>query len=177
MKSIALKQQWSQEVRADRPPSAPEASDSAASPQWLPLLVYRAQYTAELQSSSAAPSSNKPAASASDSSTTGHAGDSNPNCDRQEVSSAAFDILRHQGVPVFCESSITAGCSSQQAEGSHAPNNHYVISRWESQFCPELDAAWSSYYKHSEREPSNLELAPWVAHRYSRRRKATPAAR
>jgi len=36
-------------------------------------------------------------------------------------------------------------------------------------FCPRRHASWSAYYEANPRNPSNVEPAPWVKARYSRR--------
>ena len=41
-----------------------------------------------------------------------------------------------------------------------------AVERW----CPEQPAFWSTWYKTNGRDPSNMELAPWVEKRWGKRR-------
>ena len=46
------------------------------------------------------------------------------------------------------------------------------ITDWHGELCPPLGGAmWSKYYRHYRRTPENVELAEWVAQRYSKRRR------
>lgn len=54
-----------------------------------------------------------------------------------------------------------------------------VIDQWVGEAVPRLTGAmWSDHYERHPRDPNNVELAPWVAPRYARRRvgEAAPAA-
>ena len=45
---------------------------------------------------------------------------------------------------------------------------------WHGELCPPLGGAvWSKYYRHYRRTQENVELAEWVAQRYSKRRRDT----
>ncbi|KAF5842687.1 hypothetical protein DUNSADRAFT_5763 [Dunaliella salina] len=44
------------------------------------------------------------------------------------------------------------------------------VASWSLDACPSYHAMWSHYYQTHEREPSNTELAPWVAAHYIKRR-------
>ena len=61
--------------------------------------------------------------------------------------------------------------------GSGPPGQPLVeILDWNGELCPPLHGAmWSAYYHSHERTPENLELAPWVAGLYARRRKGLAA--
>lgn len=51
-----------------------------------------------------------------------------------------------------------------------AGNLGWQVQAWEGQVVGPLSAGWSDYYMTHPRTPQCLELAPWVAPRYQRRR-------
>ncbi|GFR50414.1 hypothetical protein Agub_g12631, partial [Astrephomene gubernaculifera] len=51
------------------------------------------------------------------------------------------------------------------------PSVQVEVGEWRSQWCPPQAALWSAHYRKHPRTPADLQLAPWVAERYSRRRR------
>ncbi|KAF6257220.1 hypothetical protein COO60DRAFT_31057 [Scenedesmus sp. NREL 46B-D3] len=130
--------------------------------EWLPVKIYQADYTAELQEQQ----QQQPELRAAN----GH----NSSFQETNSSSASSWRLRHAGVPLL-HSSQQQGrlqqqqqqtCASNAARCSSAAN--YEISSWRSSWCGSLGGLWSEYYKLNAREPDNVLLAPWVLKRYRR---------
>lgn len=59
-----------------------------------------------------------------------------------------------------------------RAVSADASQGHWVVSDWDASTCPCLRGLWSDYYAANARTPEVLELAPWVAKRYARLRRA-----
>jgi hypothetical protein len=81
------------------------------------------------------------------------------------------------GVPVLHDSQLELWQQQQQQQqqgrlSSWPSGPVYVISCWESHWSQPLHGLWSEYYKSHNRQPYNVELAPWVAKRYKRSRAA-----
>jgi hypothetical protein len=74
------------------------------------------------------------------------------------------ELLCYAGLPVV----LRAGAAAPSA---FAPASRpcYRLTRWRGEQCPPLRALWSTYYEENARDPTNVELAPWVKGRYERR--------
>ncbi|EFJ47257.1 hypothetical protein VOLCADRAFT_105217 [Volvox carteri f. nagariensis] len=148
-----------------RSPPWPSCVSEGGDVSWLPLCIYQAEYVVRLR---------------------------NPEMDLRGVEgsggggggfAAAVLMLRdlrgeegnggRSADGEFTASTAAVSGSAVSAAllalgGVEVPPEVEVL-EWRSQWCPEQVAMWSSYYKRHPRRPHELQLAPWVAERYSRR--------
>lgn len=84
-----------------------------------------------------------------------------------------FDPVKADWLPILVyqsnEYSSRVGKDKAPSDGWQALKN--------GSMCPPLGAHWSDYYRQHARDPSNIQMAPWVAGMYERRtRRAAQAA-
>ncbi|KAG2434744.1 hypothetical protein HXX76_007632 [Chlamydomonas incerta] len=160
----------------------PSGSDPGDA-RWLPLCVYRAEYRVRLRGSPPVAVAGGPGSSSSTatraSSTSGVGSDAGCGGDTP----AAVLMLRPlqaapggSGVggssgPGSGAAPASSGAAAQQPLAAAPAGAEVEVLSWRSQWAPEQACMWSSYYKRSPRTPQELQLAPWVAERYSRRRR------
>ncbi len=175
LRSIVVGSQWS-EVDEDMPPC-----DDVAMPDWLPVLVYKADWRAELVAGGSG-------MGAGAGSILGMLGGETGGC--IEGSTEALQLSLHgavvgvpaddgrgqEGLLVLGQQHGEQVAAGQGDGGAAAAAAHWSVTEWESMLCPELSAMWSDYYKQHSRQPDNVELAPWVAKRYKRSKAVAAAA-
>lgn len=62
----------------------------------------------------------------------------------------------------------------QQQQQQQQGAVQWEVGDWSVETCPHVAAMWSEYYQQHARDPSETELAPWVAPLYARRRAHLP---
>ncbi|KAG2496276.1 hypothetical protein HYH03_005509 [Edaphochlamys debaryana] len=154
-------QVWDEEAEAAVGLAAPWPSGSDPyESRWLPVCVYRAAYRVRMGPDHMGPDhagSSWPVFTNSSDGSSGPGGRGGGGGGRDAGQGlAAADLLQLEG------------CGGGGGGGQAGPAE---VESWEAQWCPQQQAMWSSYYERTPRRPSDVTLAPWVAERYSRRRR------
>ncbi|GLI67157.1 hypothetical protein VaNZ11_011370 [Volvox africanus] len=130
--------------------------------RWLPLCIYRAQYTVRVLPRGD-PDVDGGCGVASEAAET-VLDQASALAQPPQLQPVAKLLLRPEAGASTRGGVIAAGLGD---ESEQVPK--VEVLEWRSQWCPEQAAMWSSYYKRHSRRPHELQLAPWVAERYSRR--------
>lgn len=78
--------------------------------------------------------------------------------------------LRHVGAPGPPPTPRDKASGGTAGSGrAHRGAGCYVLQHWNARYCEPMSCSWSDHYQTTPRQPSNVELAPWVAARYTRR--------
>jgi hypothetical protein len=194
--------------------------DDASMPDWLPVLVYKARWTAQLESPAGGSSGDGDSGSAGQAGQDGPGGLDLPLPGRlvQQPGSAAEAGGGASPTQLVYVGGGGSGGGSQgpaaaaAAAAGAAEARQWQLASWSSATCPQLTTLWSEpamlqtaffpptwphachpgapgapreaaaaaagdYYAAHPRQPQNLELAPWVAKRYRRKRPGAASAR
>lgn len=165
---------------------------------WLPLLLYRAHYKVRVQRQQAddsggcvSPAAPEEALDPDDAARRGTellsdeglqdvgghhpttAGPAEGEALRsQQRRAGSGSLLPHEGSPSQPAKDLLMELW-RGALGPLGEQGGVSITDWHGELCPPLGGAmWSKYYRHCRRTPENVELAEWVAQRYSKRRRA-----
>jgi len=86
--------------------------------------------------------------------------------------SLAFDLSRHETLaPGEAEAATWVPVELYRSSPTAVST-----SRGTGKFVPPMSASWSNYYRTYDRDPTNVDPAPWVAKRIARRRAAAGSA-
>lgn len=142
---------------------------------WLPLLLYRATYRVRASHALTAwPSEVSSLIEGGDSILASSLHQSRPPGGHEGGARRYPDLLSRSWLEWATASAHRHGHSLSASERT-TPDQAPVavaITDWHGELCPPLQGAmWSKYYRMNPRTPENVELAEWVAKRYSKRRR------